>query len=29
MNTEGTKSQFNLNIIYMDTFIHTCVYVHV
>lgn len=27
MNTEDTKSQFNLSIIYMDTFIYICVYV--
>jgi len=29
MNTEDTKSQLNLSIIYMDTFIYICVYVHV
>lgn len=28
MNTEDTKSQFNLNFIYMDTFIYIYAYLH-
>lgn len=28
MNTEDTKSQFNLNFIYRDTFIYIYAYLH-